>query len=101
MRAGAEVDDEVDIAALRVEGVAGGRAEYVQAQHAEPAAEPADFIAVRFDDAVHGRLAGKLCRRRWKLLDANTLFSAAKSDGAVRVLLRPRLISRNMRQSRL
>jgi len=64
LRAGAEVDDEVDIAALRVEGVAGGRAEYIQALHAEPAAEPADFIAVRLDDAVHGRLAGKLCSPR-------------------------------------
>ena len=60
----AEIDDEIDVAALRVECIGGGRAEHIQALHAELAAQPMDFIAAGFDDLVHGGLAGKLCRQR-------------------------------------
>jgi hypothetical protein len=62
LRAGAEVNDEIDIAALRIEGLASGRAEHILALHAKLTAELPDFIAMGFDDVVHGRLAGKFCR---------------------------------------
>lgn len=60
---GQSFDDEIEIAALRVEGLAGGRTENVRAVRGELAAEPFDIIAKGFGDAVRGEHSARLCCR--------------------------------------
>src|SRR5690606_2065740 len=51
---GPEIDDEVDVAFVRVEVIARGRPEYVQSPHTMCLAQAGDIVATGIDEFGHG-----------------------------------------------